>query len=141
MESMGEVCCCPPAMIRGRVAFCFCVLLGSLLTLNACDERELAAPRKGSDDRRAPLAAVRAWVDPDTGRLAAPSAAEDEPFVRRDGAAAASQPLVLVPGKTAAGGKMVDLRGRFTYSRRATVSPDGGMTMACDLGDEAGGRE
>jgi hypothetical protein len=37
---------------------------------------------------------------------------------------------------------MVDLRGRFAYGRRASVLPDGQMTMGCDLGgDEAGGGE
>ena len=128
-------------MIRGRLAFCFRLLLGSLLTLAACDKSEVAAPSRAPDNRRPPIAGVRAWVDPESGHLAAPPAAEDVPFATRGSAAADSQPLVLVPGRTGAGGKMVDLRGRFAYSRRATMSPDGRMTMACDLGDEAGGRE
>ncbi len=32
---------------------------------------------------------------------------------------------------------MVDLRGRFVYSQRASVLPDGDVVAGCDQGDEA----
>lgn len=69
----------------------------------------------------------RAYVDPQTGQLATPP--EDVQFPGT--ARAVEEPLVVEPGKTDAGGVMVDLRGRLTYSLQATLNPDGTVTTDC----------
>jgi hypothetical protein len=73
---------------------------------------------------------VRAYVDPETGELGVPPLVEEAETAT--GGAAADEPLVVVPGRTAAGGVMVDLRGRFVYRLRASVAEDGRVTAQCD---------
>jgi hypothetical protein len=124
---------------RGYVAVC---LFFGFFAFIACHNPEVSSSRasaqlSGYDSQRSRL---RAWVDPETGLLGAPA----EEQLTHDGGGAAvvdSDDLVLVPGKTSAGGMMVDLRGRFAYSRRASVSPDGRVATRCDLRDEVDGSD
>lgn len=86
-----------------------------------------------------PLAASaqKAWIDPETGRLATPTA--DELEIERQLAppnGALSERLRvdaegLWEEPSAAGGYRVDLRGRFASSTVATVSPDGRIVTRC----------
>jgi hypothetical protein len=77
--------------------------------------------------------AARAYVDPETGELGAPPS-QREPGVAAGGGAG-DEALEIVPGRTRAGGVMVDLRGRFSYGLRAAVSDDGKLTAACGARD------
>jgi len=70
----------------------------------------------------------RAYVDPQTGKLATPPSEES---AASSGSAAAEEPLVVEPGPSEAGGVMVDLRGRLTYSLEATIGPDGKIVTHC----------
>jgi hypothetical protein len=76
---------------------------------------------------------VRAYVDPETGELGVPLSVQ-EPLTAA-GSGAAAEPLVVVPGRTTAGGVMVDLRGQFPYDLRASVSNTGHITARCDSRD------
>jgi len=82
----------------------------------------IAATALGADP------SYRAYVDPETGKLAAPPPEEENA-----GAAEAAQPEepVVEPGKTEAGGIMVDLRGRMTYTLQATLGDDGKVETNC----------
>ena len=73
-------------------------------------------------------APYRAYVDPQTGKLAAPPEEAPAPDTGR---VAAPEPFVVEPGKTDAGGVMVDVRGRLTHSMQATLGPDGKVTTDC----------
>lgn len=80
----------------------------------------------------APLraSAQRAWIDPETGKLGVPPAEEAaQPAGEAGGAAEA--PLVVEPGKTKAGGVMVDLSGRPLYELKATLLPSGKVVEDC----------
>ena len=84
----------------------------------------------------------KAAIDPATGQLtvpplpargaapATPAAAGASP-ASTSAAATSHVGLVAVPGTTRAGGKMVDLKGRFRSSVVATVGPDGKTTARC----------
>ena len=72
---------------------------------------------------------LRAYVDPQTGRLSAPPPGS---FTSEGSAAAApEEPFVVEPGRTEAGGVMVDLGNRLTYTLQATLGPDGKVTTEC----------
>jgi len=66
--------------------------------------------------------ALRAYADPETGELVAPDGAEVS-TVTGSGAAETAE-LEVVPAPTAAGGVMVDLRGRFRHETRAHLVDD-----------------
>jgi hypothetical protein len=77
-------------------------------------------------------AGLRAYVDPSTGRNAAPPAASalDPRSQSLPTPAAASQPTPVAhpaPG----GGDMLDVRGRLQSDVVATVQPDGNVTVRC----------
>jgi hypothetical protein len=74
--------------------------------------------------------AQRAWLDPETGQLGVPPPEEAEAGPA-DGAGAAAAPLVIEPGRTEAGGVMVNLRGRPLYELKATLQPDGRVETDC----------
>lgn len=73
-------------------------------------------------------APYRAYIDPQTGKLAAPP---EDAGAAAGGRAAVEEPLVVEPGKTDAGGVMIDVRGRMMHSLRATLGPDGKVTTDC----------
>jgi hypothetical protein len=74
-------------------------------------------------------AGLWAHADPDTGEIGAPIVEDAIP--NNAGGAAAQPPLEVVPGRTVAGGVMVDLRGQFSYGLRASVSQDGRLVGDC----------
>ena len=104
--------------------------LAALVVASAACAGSDAQPNAHPGDLPAVHVGVRAYVDPDTGELGAP-VADDEPTSAL-GAGAADQALEVVPGRTSAGGVMVDLRGHFSYGLRATVSNDGRVAAHCD---------
>jgi len=115
-------------------------LLFVFLLLTGCNREATEARHPLTSQRpveHGALAQVRAWVDPETGQLSAPPASEEPTSLLRGGAAEAAG-LVVVPGKTAAGGVMVDLRGHFTYGLRASVSSEGRVSARCDSRDAMG---
>jgi hypothetical protein len=80
----------------------------------------------------------KAVIDPATGQLIVPAPAAKGPAAAQAPAAVAPSSvstshagLVAVPVTTKAGGKMVDLKGRFRSSVVATVGPDGKTTTRC----------
>jgi len=136
-------------MTGGRLSVTSGLLLAFLLVVAACDRHGTEAR---STFERGPLfpqssiehgqsAALRAWVDPETGQLSAPPASQAWSSVVRGGAAAGTTDLVIAPGRTTAGGVMVDLRGHFTYGLRASVSSEGRVTARCESRDEMGAGE
>jgi hypothetical protein len=125
-------------MNRGRIAVYVTLLFGVLLAFTACRQGE--GDRALAQSHLSPLTSsrpsspgLRAWVDPQTGALGAPP--ESEIPLDPSGTAASFDALEMEPGRTRAGGKMVDLRGRFVYSRRASVLPDGSLVSGCEQGD------
>jgi hypothetical protein len=116
---------------RGCLAVSVSFFLSFFVAFAGCHEGQ-AEP--SSLTNQAP--GLRAWIDPETGRLGVPQE-PNLPEHASGSAAAGIDGLQLVPGKTGAGGMMVDLRGHFAYGRRASVSP-GGIVADCDLHHEAG---
>ena len=83
----------------------------------------------------------RAYVDPQTGELAAPPVGAVTAVPEVTGALNTStEGLMEVPGTTSAGGMTVDLRGRFRSTMVSTVDAAGRTVTRC-LPDRAAGRE
>lgn len=70
----------------------------------------------------------RAWVDPETGRLGAPPPGALAPEIE---GGAAEAPMVVQPGRTSAGGIMIDLSGRPLYALEVTLTPEGTVVTDC----------
>jgi hypothetical protein len=87
--------------------------------LLAC-ELESAAPAES---------AQQAYFDPQTGKLGAPPEGAWTPS--GEGGAVATEPLVVVPGKTSAGGVMIQLRGRRHAALEAKLTPGGDVATDC----------
>lgn len=89
-----------------------------------------AAEKPGQSPAPSNGAAMRAHLDPATGQLVSPPKAT-EPAPRE---ALATQPLpdLKVEKVTAkAGGKKVNLQGRFLMESKATVAADGTLRSSC----------
>jgi hypothetical protein len=71
------------------------------------------------------------YRDPVTGKLGLPPK-ETTPSAR------AATPAPLVTTSTPAGGRRVDLQGRFAFPMVATVLPDGKVKVGCDTGHPDG---
>lgn len=79
--------------------------------------------------------AQRIYRDPETGEIGAPPAGVTVPVEDEDGGAA-QEPLVVEPGKTSAGGVMVNLHGRRRYALEARLESDGSVVTECVERDE-----
>jgi hypothetical protein len=100
----------------GFVGLAFAVLLRAGAVV-ACDDD--TAPRHGQ----------QAYLDPETGEFGAPPADALGPV--EGGRAATTLPPVVELAPTDAGGVMIDLRGRYLYARKATLTPDGQVVTEC----------
>ena len=102
-----------------------CAFAGIVLFSASCCSDATPAPPTSTVS----AAGLWAHAGPDTGELVAPTS---EDTIRSEaGGAAALPPLEIVPGRTVAGGVMVDLRGHFSYGLRASVSNDGRLAGEC----------
>jgi hypothetical protein len=75
---------------------------------------------------------MRAYVDPQTGKVGAPPPDQAAPLpsaAEQDASSTSSEGLVVVPAP--GGGEMVDLQGRFQTSITATLKPDGTVQTDC----------
>ncbi len=80
--------------------------------------------------------AQRAWIDPETGKLGSPPPGMVVPDEDAGDSGAAAAPLLVEPGRTAAGGIMIDLSGRPLYSFEAKLTPEGKVVTDCIRQDD-----
>ena len=80
--------------------------------------------------------AQRAWIDPETGKLGSPPPGMVVPDEDAGDGGAAAAPLVVEPGRTSAGGIMIDLTGRPLYSFEAKLTPEGKVVTDCIRQDD-----
>jgi hypothetical protein len=76
--------------------------------------------------------AMKIHVDPVTGQVVSP---KSDPAASRGVTATSAQalpPLKVEKGTTKAGGRRVNLRGRFMMEMTASVGPDGKVSHGCD---------
>jgi len=99
------------------------IVVASLLAAAAPAAADEAAPPAGDTPG---AAAMRAHVDPRTGRLAA----EPPVAARAELPSAAHTTEGLVVTKAPGGGDMLDLEGRFQSRMVATVMPDGSVRLS-----------
>lgn len=76
-------------------------------------------------------AGMRAYFDPQTGKLGVPPPDEAAPPTAAEQRAhsTSAEGLVIVPAP--GGGQMVDLQGRFQSATTATLKPDGTVNTDC----------
>jgi hypothetical protein len=73
---------------------------------------------------------MRAYFDPQTGKIGAPPPEEAAPAAAEQSSySTSSEGLVVVPAP--GGGEMIDLQGRFQTSITATLKPDGTVETDC----------
>ena len=102
----------------------------------AADETKEKTAEKPPSHAAGP--AMKVYVDPLTGRIVPPTSEPDA--VRGVPAATAadsSQPLRVEKVTAKAGGKKVNLQGRFVMEMAATVGPDGKIAQSCNQVPEA----
>ncbi|MBK9966351.1 MAG: hypothetical protein IPP07_16230 [Holophagales bacterium] len=86
-------------------------------------------------------AAVKIHVDPATGQIVSPKS--DPDAARGVSATSTAQPLPPLRVEkvtTKAGGRKVNLQGRYRMEMAATVSPDGKVAGTCDTPREPGSK-
>ena len=111
---------------------CACALAASLLVL-ARQVRSHPAPPAPQVASSNASPAMKAHVDPKTGRLGPPpvgavrAATPATPAVNSSHAG-----LVEEPGKGPGGGVIVDLQGRFRSHVTATIGTNGQLTTRCE---------
>lgn len=90
---------------------------------------------KGTDKTTAPATdvAMKIHVDPATGQVVSPKSDPGSAGgVPASAAAESAQPLRVEKVTTKAGGKKVNLQGRFMMEMAATASPNGKVDHSCD---------
>lgn len=84
-------------------------------------------------------AAMKIHVDPATGQVVSP---KSDPGAARSATSAvateAAQPLRVERVTTKAGGKKVNLQGRFMMEMAASATADGKVSSTCNATEEAG---
>lgn len=99
--------------------------LAALLALPAGAEK---VPAKASETPAA-AAGMKAHLDPATGQLVSPP---NDPAAPREALAAEKLPELKVEKVTAkAGGKKVNLQGRFEMQAAVAIGPDGKLAPSC----------
>ncbi len=86
-------------------------------------------------------AAAKIHVDPATGQVVSPKS--DPDAARGVAATSAAQPLPPLHVEkvtTKAGGKKVNLQGRYMMEMAATASPDGKVAATCNTPDDPGSK-
>jgi|GEM_PF-2387455 len=86
-------------------------------------------------------AAMKIHVDPATGQVVSP---KSDPGAARSAASAAAEtarPLRVEKVTTKAGGRKVNLQGRFMMEMAATATADGKVASTCNATDEAGPKD
>lgn len=115
----------------------FAIALAALIAFPlAAGETKGKAPEKPA--ALAAESAMKIFVDPATGQVVSPKS--DPGSARGVSAAAAAenaQPLRVEQVTTKAGGKKVNLQGRFMMEMAATAGPDGKVAHTCDSTHEA----
>ncbi|MBK9374761.1 MAG: hypothetical protein IPN03_13800 [Holophagales bacterium] len=112
--------------------------LGALIAfpLTASETRSAAGEKPAAP---ATEAAMKIHVDPATGQVVSP---RSDPGAARSatsaGATEAARPLRVEKVTTRAGGKKVNLQGRFMMEMAATASADGKVSGTCNATEEAG---
>ena len=111
-----------------RLAIALAALIA--LPLLAGETKEKAAEKPAAP---AAEAAMKVFVDPATGQIVSP---KSDPGAAKAASAAMSaeraQPLRVEKVTTKAGGKKVNLQGRFMMEMTATASPDGKVSQSCN---------
>ncbi len=95
---------------------------------------------KAAEKPAAPAAeaAMKIHVDPATGQVVSPkSDPAGATGVSATATAEGAQPLRVEKVTTKAGGKKVNLQGRFMMEMAVTTSPDGKVAQTCDSTHEA----
>lgn len=109
-----------------HIALALAALLA--LPLSAGEVKEKAADKPAAP---ATEAAMKIHVDPATGQVVSKAA----PGARTTATAMESAaPLKVEKVTTKAGGKKVNLQGRFMMEMAATAGPDGTVSHGCDQG-------
>ena len=104
------------------------------LPLRAAEPREKAADKPAAP---ASEAAMKIHVDPATGQVVVPKS--DPGATKSAMAAGSAAPLKVERVTTKAGGKKVNLQGRFMMEMAATAGPDGKVVQSCDATHDAAG--
>jgi hypothetical protein len=95
---------------------------------------------KAAEKPAAPAAeaAMKIHVDPATGQVVEPKSSQgDARVVSATATAENAQPLRVEKVTTKAGGRKVNLQGRFMMEMSATAGPDGKVAHACDSTHES----
>ncbi len=96
-----------------------------------------------AESAEAPAGGFRVYIDPETGRYAAPPA--DAPIATEplgiDGARGGG--VVVGDSPVPGGGQTIDVSGRFLFSMRAALGAEGERVVGCDsaAGDPVGAGE
>lgn len=108
------------------------------LTLAAAEPTTPAGPRNASpslsDTDYSPLpvgVGLRVFIDPETGKLRMPTAAERAAMAADASASKNKSVEGLEVEYRSDGSKHVDLQGRFMHSLRVTINPDGSTSFVC----------
>jgi hypothetical protein len=97
---------------------------------------------KAAEKSAAPAAeaAMKIFIDPATGQVVGPKSSPAEAgSVSATTAAGSAQPLRVEKVTTKAGGKKVNLQGRFMMEMAATAGSDGRVVQSCDATHDAAG--